>query len=93
GLMGYYGLKKRLLEVTEGGLKALGWCQYIPRTPPTFSIPGQPNEFIGIIQNIAGSTGYGSFILYLIDTKIGAVGVKRLNWGENEWNTTIRFKE
>jgi hypothetical protein len=31
--------------------------------------------------------------LYLIDTKTGAVGTKGLNWGENEWDDDVEFKE
>jgi len=58
---------------------------------PTFSIPGQPNQFIGIIQNSAGSTGVGSFYLTLIDTVTGAVGKKRLQWGENKWDYNVEF--
>lgn len=60
---------------------------------PTFSIPGQPNPFIGIITNIAGSTGIGSFSITFIDTVTGAAGEKRLNWGENEWDSDVEFKE
>ena len=59
----------------------------------TFSIPGQPNEFIGIIQNTAGASGIGSYTLYLIDTVTGAVGTKELQWGENKWADDIEFKE
>jgi len=58
---------------------------------PTFSIPGQPNKFIGIIQNIAGSSGVGSIYLYLIDTVTGAVAETELDWGENEWDDNVEF--
>jgi hypothetical protein len=74
-------------------IESTGVVSIHTKDTPTFSIPGQPNEFIGIIQNIAGATGYGSFSLYLVDTVTGAVGVKGLNWGENEWADDIEFKE
>jgi hypothetical protein len=74
-------------------IESTGVVSIHTKDTPTFSIPGQPNEFIGIIRNTAGATGYGSFTLYLIDTKTGAVGTKGLNWGENEWGGGVEFKE
>jgi len=74
-------------------IESTGVVSIHTKDTPTFSIPGQPNEFIGIIQNIAGATGYGSFTLYLIDTKTGVVGRKELQWGENKWADDIEFKE
>lgn len=74
-------------------IESTGVVSIHTKDTPTFSIPGQPNQFIGIIQNSAGATGYGGFILYLIDTKTGAVGTKELRWGENKWNNDVEFKE
>jgi len=74
-------------------IESTGVVSIHTKETPIFSIPGQPNEFIGIIRNTAGATGYGSFTLYLIDTKTGAVGIKGLHWGENKWGGGVEFKE
>jgi hypothetical protein len=34
-----------------------------------------------------------SFSLHLIDIKTGAVGKKRLNWGENEWDDDVEWND
>jgi hypothetical protein len=72
-------------------IESKGIVSLYTKGTPTFSIPGQPNEFIGIIQNSAGATGYGSHSFYVIDTKTGAVGKKGLNWGENKWDSDVEF--
>ncbi len=72
-------------------IESKGVVSLYTKGTPTFSIPGQPNEFIGIIQNSAGATGYGSHSFYVIDTKTGAVGKKGLNWGENKWDSDVEF--
>jgi hypothetical protein len=74
-------------------IESTGVVSIHTKDTPTFSIPGQPNKFIGIIQNTAGATGIGSYTLYLIDTVTGAVGIKGLNWGENKWDYDIEFKK
>jgi len=74
-------------------IESTGVVSIHTKDTPTFSIPGQPNEFIGIIQNTAGASGIGSFSLYLVDTVTGAVGVKGLSWGENKWDYDIEFKK
>ena len=73
-------------------IESTGVLSIHTKDTPTFSIPGQVNKFIGIIQNIAGSSGVGSHHLTLIDTVTGAVGEKELEWGENEWGNDIEFK-
>ena len=72
-------------------IESTGVVSIHTKDTPIFSIPGQPNKFIGIIQNIAGSSGVGSIYLYLIDTVTGAIGEKQLQWGENEWSDDIKF--
>jgi len=74
-------------------IESTGVVSIHTKDTPTFSIPGQPNKFIGIIQNTAGASGIGSFSLYLVDTVTGAVGIKELQWGENKWADDIEFKE
>jgi|GEM_PF-1276929 len=72
-------------------IESTGVLSIHTKDTPTFSIPGQVNKFIGIIQNIAGSSGVGSHHLTLIDTVTGAVGEKELEWGENEWGNNVEF--
>lgn len=72
-------------------IESTGVVSIHTKSTPTFSIPNYPNKFIGIIQNIAGATGHGSFTLYLIDTVTGAVGKKSLKWGKNEWRDGVEF--
>jgi len=74
-------------------IESTGVVSIHTKSTPTFSIPGQSNKFIGIIQNTAGASGIGSYTLYLIDTVTGAVGIKELQWGENKWADDIGFKE
>jgi hypothetical protein len=72
-------------------IESVGVVSLHTKDTPTFITPGHPNKLIGIIQDTAGSTGIGSFSLYLIDTKTGAVGVKGLNWGDNEWDNDVEW--
>ena len=72
-------------------IESTGIVSIHTKDTPTFSIPGQSNKFIGIIQNIAGSSGVGSIYLYLIDTVTGAVAETELDWGENEWDDNVEF--
>jgi len=72
-------------------IESVGVVSLHTKNTPTFSIPGKPNKFIGIIQDVAGSSGLGSYTLYLIDTVTGAFGVKELQWGENEWGNNVEF--
>jgi len=72
-------------------IESAGIVSIHTKSTPTFSIPGQSNQFIGIIQNIAGASGHGSFMLYLVDTTTGAVGKKKLTWDKNEWRGGVEF--
>jgi len=72
-------------------IESTGVVSLHTKDTPTFIIPGYPNKLIGIIKDTAGATGIGSFSLHLIDIKTGAVGKKRLNWGENEWDDDVEW--
>ncbi len=72
-------------------IESTGVVSLNTKDTPTFTIPSYPNKLIGIIQDVAGATGLGSFTLYLIDTVTGAVGEKELEWGENEWGNNVEF--
>ena len=72
-------------------IESTGVVSLHTKDTPTFIIPGHPNKLIGIIQDVAGSTGLGSFSLYLIDTVTGSIAEVGLDWGENEWNDNIKL--
>jgi len=72
-------------------IESVGVVSLHTKDTPTFLIHGYPNKFIGIIQDVAGATGLGSYTLYLIDTVTGAFGVKELEWGENEWDDDVNL--
>jgi hypothetical protein len=72
-------------------IESTGVVSLNTKDTPTFTIPSYPNKLIGIIQDVAGATGLGSFTLYLIDTDTGAVGEKELEWGENEWDGDVEW--
>ena len=57
----------------------------------TFSIPGNPKKYIGVIKNTYGSAG-GSFKLYKVDITTGEVASTQLDWGENEITSSTYFK-
>jgi len=92
---GYDGILWAEEEAARGDgrwIESTGVVSIHTKDTPTFSIPGQPNKFIGIIQNVAGASGHGSHRLFLIDSITGAIGEKRLQWGENKWDDDVEFK-